>query len=347
MSIIQHSNLLQNTERGLYCPAGDFYVDPKRPVKRAVITHAHSDHARWGCEHYLSSTAGEHLVRMRLSPDAEFDFLRYGETITHHGVKVTLFPAGHILGSAQVRLEHNGRVAVVAGDYKLGPDSTCASWEPVPCDLFVTESTFALPVYRWRDQTEIFAEVNAWWKASAEEDKCCLLYGYAVGKSQRLLAGLDASIGPIYTHGAVEKGVAAYRASGVELPETIYVGEVERKADFRGAMVVAVPSAHGTPWMRRFGKVSAAMASGWMMVRGTRRRRAADRGFVLSDHVDWATTLKAIELCDPEQVWVHHGYSAILARYLQSIGRDAVALDQAERRDENEDDEIDQAEANA
>lgn len=333
------NSLLENTERGLYCPAGDFYVDPRRPVKRAVITHAHSDHARWGCDHYLAAQKSEHLLRMRLASDAEIDFLPYGKTVSHHGVEITFYPAGHILGSAQVRIERDGEVAVVAGDYKLGPDATCESWEPIRCDLLVTESTFALPVYRWRDQSEIFSGINEWWKRSAEEGKCCLLYGYAVGKSQRLLAGLDPAIGPILTHGAVEKGVAAYRASGVPLPETTYVGELDRKHDFVGSMVVAVPSAHGTPWMRRFGRVTTAMASGWMMIRGTRRRRAADRGFVLSDHVDWATTLQAIELCDPQQVWVHHGYSAILARYLRSIGRDAVALDRTGPREEANDDE--------
>ncbi|MCC9599235.1 ligase-associated DNA damage response exonuclease [Stieleria sp. JC731] len=338
METIRHP-LLESTERGLYCPIGDFYIDPRRPVERAVVTHAHTDHARWGCKQYLSAKEGEHLLRMRMSPDAQFDFLPYGKQVTHHGVRVSFHPAGHILGSAQVRLEYRGQIAVVAGDYKLGPDPTCESWEPVPCDLFVTESTFALPVYRWQDQDEIFASINRWWRRSADEGKCCLLYGYAVGKSQRLLAGLEPSIGPIYTHGAVEKGVQAYRASGVHLPMTTYVGEVKQKADFAGAMVVAVPSAHGTPWMRRFGNVSAAMASGWMMIRGTRRRRAADRGFVLSDHVDWTTTLKAIELCNPQQVWVHHGYSAILARYLNSIGRTAIALDQTGRRDDSEDDE--------
>lgn len=278
---------------------------------------------------------------MRMSSDAEFQFVPYGETVRHGRATIQFHPAGHILGSAQVRIEVDGEVAVVAGDYKLGPDATCESWQPIRCHLFVTESTFALPVYRWRDQAEIFASINDWWRQSADEGKCCVLYGYAVGKSQRLLAGLDPDIGPIYTHGAVEKGIEAYRNSGVELPETTYVGSLPRKHDWKGGMVIAVPSAHGTPWTRRFGMTSTAMASGWMMIRGARRRRAADRGFVLSDHVDWPSFLKAIELCDPERVWIHHGYSAVAARYLQSLGRDAISIDRSGHRSDLEDAEED------
>lgn len=336
LSLSNRPPILERTPKGLYCPAGDFYIDPHRPVPRAVITHAHSDHARWGCERYLAAEASEHLLRMRMSPEAEFHFVPYGETVRQLGAAIQFHPAGHILGSAQVRVEVDGEVAVVAGDYKLGTDATCESFVPLKCHLFVTESTFALPVYRWREQTEVFDAINAWWKQSADQGKCCLLYGYAVGKSQRLLAGLEPDIGPIYTHGAVEKGVAAYRASGVELPKTTYVGGLNKKHDWSRGIVIAVPSAHGTPWTRRFGTTSSAMASGWMMIRGTRRRRAADRGFVLSDHVDWPSFLKAIELCDPDRVWVHHGYAAIAARYLQSLGRDAVAIDRSSQRSDLE-----------
>jgi len=252
-----------------------------------------------------------------------------------------------MLGSAQVRLEYRGYVAVVTGDYKLEDDPTCTSWQPVDCDLLVTESTFGLPVYRWDDPQAVTQAINAWWQTSAAAGKCCVLYGYAVGKSQRLLAGLDASIGPIYTHGAVEKGTEAYRRSGVKLPDTQYVGAVEGKPDWRGAMVVAVPSAHGTTWTRRFGSKSTAMASGWMAIRGARRRRSVDRGFVLSDHVDWPSLLKAVELCDPETVWVTHGYSAVVARYLQEQGRNAKALDHPARRESEDDFEPDSVDPNS
>jgi putative mRNA 3-end processing factor len=236
-----------------------------------------------------------------------------------------------------VRLEHRGRVAVISGDYKLGSDPTCESWQPVKCDLFVTESTFGLPVYRWQPDQMIADSINDWWRESRDAGKCCVLYGYAVGKSQRLLASLDTSIGPIYTHGAVEKANEAYRKTGVSLPETTYVGSITEKHDWKGAMVVAVPSAHGTPWMRKFGRVSTAMASGWMAVRGARRRRAVDRGFVMSDHVDWPSLLQAIEACDPETVWVTHGYCAAVARYLQETGRDAKVIDSPIRSEGDED----------
>ena len=272
-----------------------------------------------------------------MNDDAGFQFQEYGESVTIGGVDVSFYPAGHILGSAQVRLEHRGQVAVVTGDYKLGADPTCEDWIPVKCDLLVTESTFGLPIYRWPTMQTVMDEINAWWRASRDDGKCCVLYGYAVGKSQSLLAGLDASIGPIYTHGAVEKGVEAYRKTGVDLPVTTYVSSIEGKHDWKGGMVVAVPSAHGTPWMKKFGRVSTAMASGWMAVRGSRRRRSLDRGFVLSDHVDWQSLLTAVDQCDPETVWVTHGYSAAVARYLNENGRHAEAIDNRMRTEEDDD----------
>ena len=332
--------ILENTTRGLYCPPGGFYVDPHQPVARAVISHGHSDHARWGCKSYLSCTDGEQILRMRMSDDAEFEFLPYGESAYVGGVEISFHPAGHILGSAQVRLQYKGRVAVVTGDYKLGDDLTCRSWEPVKCHLMVTESTFGLPIYRWQPQEVIYGQINDWWRSAAAEGKCCLLYGYAVGKSQRLLAGLDPSIGPIYTHGAVEKGTDAYRRTGVKMPETTYVGSLDakerKKKKWAGGIVVAVPSAHGTAWMRRFGRVSTAMASGWMMVRGSRRRRAVDRGFIMSDHVDWPELMTAVQQSDPETVWVTHGYSATVAKYLNEQGREAIAISNRLRTEDDE-----------
>lgn len=329
--------LLQNTEAGLYCPAGGFYIDPHRPAARAVITHAHSDHARIGSQKYLAASPGEHLLRMRMSSDAELQFLAYGETLMIGGVRISFHPAGHMLGSAQVRLEHRGKVAVITGDYKLGGDATCQKWEALACHLLVTESTFALPVYRWPAAPSVVAAINQWWRESRDQQKCCVLYGYAIGKSQRMLAALDTSIGPIYTHGAVEKGCAAYRRSGVLLPPTIPVASVTDKPNFAGAMVLAVPSAHGTSWLRRFGKTSTAMASGWMAVRGARRRRSVDRGFIFSDHVDWPELMQAISACDPDQVWATHGYSAVLARYLREQGRDAISIDSPLRGDDDDD----------
>jgi len=320
------TNLLQVTSNGLHCPQGGFFIDPARPVERALLTHAHADHARPGSRHTLSADPGRQLIEMRLGQESEHEFLPYGEARTVGGVRVSFHPAGHMLGSAQIRLEHRGQVAVVTGDYKLQSDPTCDDWEPVRCNHLVTESTFGLPIYRWPSPDQVFAEINSWWRQSAAAGKCCLLFGYAVGKAQRLLSGLDRSIGPIFTHGAVENGNAAYRRSGVSLPATTAVAEMPKRHDWRGSLVVAVPSAYGTSWMRRFGVTSTAMASGWMAVRGTRRRRAVDRGFVLSDHVDWNDLLSAVKQSAAEKVWVGHGQTAAVARYLTEAGCDATAM---------------------
>lgn len=318
--------LMRTTERGLYCEAGDFYIDPWMQVERAVITHAHGDHARWGCGRYLATREGERVLRTRLGPDARIRVVDYGEPVDVDGVRITFHPAGHILGSAQVRVEHRGEVWVVSGDYKTEPDSTCTPFEAVRCHTFVTESTFGLPIYRWSPEREVFAAIDAWWRANQEAGKASLLYAYALGKAQRLLAGVDPSIGPIYEHGAVARLTQDYRDTGIRLPETRYAGGEPRGFDWSRALIVAPPSAHGTPWMRRFGAVSTAFASGWMRVRGQRRRRSVDRGFVLSDHVDWPSLLAAIDATGAECVWVTHGYREPVVRWLRERGLQALAV---------------------
>jgi putative mRNA 3-end processing factor len=315
--------LLTPTDRGLYCAAGDFHVDPWRPVPRAVVTHAHADHLTRDCGSYLISEEGVHVTRARLSEDAVIETLPYGRTIDIHGVRVSLHPAGHILGSSQVRIEHRGRVLVVSGDYKTEPDRTCAPFEPVRCHTFLTESTFGLPIYRWPAEGEVFAAINAWWRSNREKGLASLLFGYSLGKAQRLLSGLDPSIGPILTHGAVETMTAAYRVTGATLPPTTYAGAFDVKEAKGRALVIAPPSAQGSRWAGRFGPSSGAFASGWMTMRGTRRRRAIDRGFVLSDHADWAGLLGAIVATGAERVLVTHGYASVLVKWLREHGRDA------------------------
>jgi len=329
-------DLLCMTDRGLYCPDGDFYIDPWKPVERAVITHAHSDHARWGMKRYLCSEESEMVLRLRVGMDANVDALGFGEILSINGVNVSLHPAGHILGSSQVRVEHQGRVYVVSGDYKTEADPTCSSFEPVRCHTFVTESTFGLPIYRWPSQETVMDQINEWWRANKAAGKCSLLMGYALGKSQRALAGLDPSIGPIFLHGAVQKLTQAYRSHGIRLPETKTVSEVDRKFDWSQALVIAPPSANGTPWLRRFGDHSTGFMSGWMAIRGARRRRAVDRGFILSDHVDWPSLMTAISETEAEAVWVTHGYSSVVVRYLEEQGLEAHVL---ETRWEGEQDE--------
>ncbi|MCA1597525.1 MAG: ligase-associated DNA damage response exonuclease [Chloroflexi bacterium] len=319
--------LLETTERGLYCPRADIYIDPWVPVPRAVVTHAHADHLVPGCGSYLVACDGLLVTRARLGDDASIQTAAYGDTVALNGVEMSLHPAGHILGSAQVRLAHRGAVAVVSGDYRPGSSTTCAPFEPIRCQTFVTESTFALPIFRWAPDAETFAAINTWWATNAAEGRPSLLLGYALGKAQRLLAGVDAAIGPIYTHGAVERLVAAYRASGVVLPPTHPVAAGNRtRNDWAGALIIAPPWAHQSPWARRFGAPATGLASGWMRIRGTRRRRAVDRGFVLSDHADWPGLLEVIAATGAEAVWATHGYAPVLARWLGEQGADVRVL---------------------
>lgn len=319
--------LLIETRSGLYCEQGDFYIDPWRPVKHALITHAHADHARWGSQKYLAAGTSEQVLRIRMGQSANLEFQPLRQPLTIGGVRVTFFPAGHILGSAQIRIERNDESIVVSGDYKRQADPTCQPFEPVRCHTFVTESTFGLPIYRWPSPESVHSGINDWWRSNQAQGKCSLLLAYSLGKAQRLLAGLDSSIGPIFTHGAVEKLNAGYRAAGVTIPATTYAGAADAKTtDWSQALVVAPPSAAGTTWARRLGKVSVAMASGWMQIRGTRRRRGMDRGFILSDHVDWRDLMKTIKETEAENVWVTHGYSDIVARHLSEQGYNAKVV---------------------
>jgi putative mRNA 3-end processing factor len=319
-------DLIVHRPEGLYCPPGDFYVDPWRPVARAVITHAHSDHARLGHGHYLAARQGEGVLRARLG-DIDLLTLSYGQAITHHGVTVSLHPAGHVLGSAQVRIEHAGQVWVVSGDYKVAPDPTCAAFEPVKCDVFITESTFGLPIYRWRPDGEIFSDINAWWARNVDHGRASVLACYSFGKAQRILSGVDPSIGPIIVHGAVEPLNRAYRDAGIELPPTRRVGDIKDRSQLKRALVICPPSAAASPWMRRFGDAQTAFASGWMQLRGARRRGGWDRGFVLSDHADWPGLLGAIEATGAQRIIVTHGSAAVMVRYLSEQGWRAEAFE--------------------
>ena len=319
--------LIRLTKRGLYVEAGDFYIDPWLPVKRAVLTHAHADHTYRGSKKYLVPKEGELLFRTRLWNEGEIETSAYGKTTNINGVKVSFHPAGHVLGSAQVRVEHKGEIWVASGDYKLTPDPTCAPFEPVKCHAFITEATFALPIYHWTNPDILFAEVNDWWRENKEKGKATVIFAYSLGKAQRVMKSVDHSIGRIFTHGAVEKLTADYREMGVELPPTTYVGSVENKKEFAGSLIIAPPSAQDTPWTRRFGAQSTAFASGWMRIRGARRRRAVDRGLILSDHADWEGLLTAIEATEAEQIWVTHGYIETFVRYLREQGKDARPLE--------------------
>ena len=318
--------LLTNTERGLYCEAGDFYIDPWQPVDFAIITHAHSDHARAGSRRYLTSYPGRTVLQLRLGPDANIASLPYGETISRNGVRISFHPAGHVLGSAQIRVEHKGEIWVVSGDYKTEPDGISGTFEPVRCHTFVTESTFALPIYRWRPQAEVFAEINAWWRENQLKNRTSVVFAYSLGKAQRVLSGLDGSIGPVFVHGAAEKFLETYQRAGAVFPPVSAATSDDVKASRGRALVVAPGSADNSPWLRKFGDLSTAFASGWMQVRGPRRRRSLDRGFVLSDHADWNGLLASINATGAERIWATHGYTGPLVRWLREQGKDAHAI---------------------
>jgi putative mRNA 3-end processing factor len=318
--------LIRLTPAGLFCEAGGFFIDPWGPVARAVITHAHADHARPGSRSYLTAESGRHVLQTRMGARATIETVPFGTPVDMQGVRVSLHPAGHILGSAQVRVEHRGEVWVVSGDYKVAPDRLCTPFEPVRCHTFITESTFGLPIYRWRPESEIYDQINAWWRENQALGRASVIFGYSLGKAQRILAGLDPTIGPIYTHSAVETCNADYRATGAPLPTTRTVSDAPPRCDWSRAIMVAPPAAAGSSWMRRFGESSTAFASGWMAIRGGRRRQGVDRGFVLSDHADWPELLAAISATEAERVLVTHGYAATLARHLVEKGRDAQVL---------------------
>lgn len=318
--------LVTETPKGLYCSAGDFYIDPWKGVDRALVTHGHADHARWGSKKILTSASGKELVRARVGTDPVIETLNWGEHRNVNGVRVSFHPAGHILGSAQIRLEHRGQVTVVSGDYNTRPDPTCEAFEPIRCHHFITESTFGLPIYRWPDARQVFEEIHQWWRACQEAGKTAVIYAYALGKAQRILGGIDTSIGPVLAHGAVHRFLEPYREQGIPLPPVEKATVENAKAAKGRALLVAPPSAQGTPWLKKFQPVSHAFASGWMTVRGGRRRRAMDRGFVLSDHADWPGLLMAIEATGAEEIGVTHGNGVALARWLQEHGKQARVL---------------------
>jgi putative mRNA 3-end processing factor len=317
---------LQLTPSGLYCSGGDFYIDPWRPVKRAVVTHAHADHARWGSQSYLCAQDGKVLLQSRLGPEADIETLAYGEVLSINSVKVSLHPAGHILGSSQIKIIKDGNICVVSGDYKTDFDPTCAPLETLGCHTFISECTFGLPIFRWPPPEQVIREMNTWWRENQEQGRTSILFAYVLGKAQRILASLDSTIGPVLTHGAVEKINRCYREAGISLPATQYIGDLEDIKILERALVIAPPSADNPSWMRRFPNRSRAFASGWMRIRGNRRRRSVDRGFVFSDHSDWEGLVRTIQASGAERIGLTHGYSAEMVRWLQESGHRAEVI---------------------
>lgn len=292
-------------------------------MDRAIITHAHADHARFGMKSYLTHHDSVGILKLRLGNDIQVEGKRYNEPFSINGVRFTLFPAGHIVGSSQVKVEYKSEIWVVSGDFKREKDSTCEEFEPVNCDYFITESTFGLPVYHWPDPDEVFNQINSWWKKNRNSGKNSILFGYSLGKAQRLINGLDQEIGKIYTHGAVENLNGVLRETGITINQTTYAGvdKIEK-----GSIIIAPPSAAGSTWLRKFMPYSTGLASGWMMLRGAKRRRNVDKGFVLSDHADWDGLVRTVKETGARKVFVTHGYTEIFSQWLEEQGFDAQVI---------------------
>jgi putative mRNA 3-end processing factor len=315
------SPLLCFNDKGIYCEQADVYLDPWKPVKNAIITHGHADHSRWGNENYITHHQSVPIIRHRLG-NISVTGKEWGETFTVNGVKFSLHPAGHIVGSSQVRVEYKGEVWVFTGDYKTEDDGLAQPFELVKCDTFITECTFGLPAFNWLPQQEVFTDINNWWAENKAEGKTSVIFGYTLGKAQRILKHLDQSIGKVYTHGAVENMNAVIREI-TDLPPSQRITRETTKEELRGNIVIAPPSAHGSVWLRKMSPFVTGVASGWMAFRGARARRAVDRGFVLSDHCDWYALLNSIKATGCERVISTHGYSDIFSRYLRELGYDA------------------------
>jgi putative mRNA 3-end processing factor len=326
--VIKPETLLCPKPAGLYCPPGDFYIDPVRPVARAVITHGHADHARAGHEAVAATLETLAIMAVRYGDGfaGSVRALAYGETIARDGVEITLVPAGHVLGSAQVVVRWRGLTMVVSGDYKRRRDPTCPPFEPIPCDVFVTEATFGLPVYRHPDDADEIAKLVKSVKQFPERTH--LVGAYALGKAQRLIrlireAGWDRTL---YVHGAFERLNALYGEFGVELGPLAPATTDVAKSAFAGEIVIAPPGALADRWARRFADPVSAFASGWMRVRARARQRGVELPLVISDHADWDELTQTLAELAPGEVWITHGREEALARWAELHGLPARAL---------------------
>lgn len=311
--------LLEFSDRGLYCAAGDFYLDPWRPVPHAVISHAHSDHARSGHQHYLCHHLTKPLLQLRLG-NHSYESIAWNEPVYRNGVKISLHPAGHIIGSSQIRLEYKGEVWVVSGDYKTENDGLSGAFEPVSCHTFITESTFGLPVYKWQPQQFLFHQMQQWIQANITQGICSVIFAYSLGKAQRVLQAVAPVTNNIFVHGAVWNTQQALQQTGIVLPTVQRVSDAVSKEAFKGAVVIAPSSAQDSPWLKRFQPYKIAVCSGWMQVRGNARRQNVDAGFALSDHADWNGLLTAVKATGAEKVFVTHGFQSVFSRYLNENG---------------------------
>jgi putative mRNA 3-end processing factor len=311
--------LLKFTSKGIYCPQGKFYIDPWRPVERAIITHGHADHARPGMQWYLCHHYTKPILFSRISPSITCESMDYGEQRMINGVKVSFHPAGHIIGSAQIRMEYKGYVAVVSGDYKLQNDGISTPFEPVKCHAFVTESTFGLPIYQWLPVAEQEAQLQQWVLHNQQQQKTSVLIGYSLGKAQRIMKSLE-GLGPLHVHYSIAKLNQAMEQAGVVLPAYTQADLREDMKVLDGGIVILPPAFIDHPSLKKIPNMVYGICSGWMQVRGARRWRSADAGFAISDHADWPDLLTAIKATEAQTIYVTHGQTAVFSKYLNEQG---------------------------
>ena len=317
--------MLTLTRNGIYCKKGNFYIDPIRPIKNAIITHGHADHARWGMEKYYATPATCAIMKIRLGKDITCHELNFHDEIKLGKVKIKLIPAGHILGSAQVVIEDESKKAIITGDFKTDPDATVESFETEPCDLLVMETTFALPIYNWIESKEIFSSIHEFWQTNQKKGYHTVLYAYSLGKAQRILNSLNQEQGPIAIHSAIEK------------MNQIYVNKKRLERNFpvftnaeldnwnKPGLSIAPPATIDSKWIKKCKKYKEAYISGWMTSKGQARRRNM-RGFPLSDHADWKGLNYAVKKFNPSEVWTMHGSTDIFAKHLNDQGIKATSL---------------------
>jgi len=322
------SELLTFTPKGIYCAQADVFLDPTYAVERAIISHAHSDHARNGSRYYLSTKSSEPALRLRLGKNIPLETLSYGKEIIINGVTFSFFPAGHVIGSAQIRVEYQGEVWVYTGDYKLEDDGFAEAFETVKCDTFITESTFGLPIYRWKPQNIVFNEINQWWASNAAQGICSIILAYSLGKAQRIIKNVDHSIGSIYTQSAITAMNNVLRDAGCNLPPTIAFREDAENAELNKSLLLVPAASSKQAWLKDAFPYSVAHASGWVGLRDSRMGSKSRAGFTLSDHADWTSLNKAVKDTGAQRIIVTHGYERQYSAWLKEQGFDAVEAHQ-------------------
>lgn len=313
------------TKKGIYCIPGKFYLDPWFPVDYAIISHGHADHARWGNKHYLCHNDSKAILKHRIGQDISIESMGYNEPKMINGVQVSFHPAGHIIGSAQIRLEHKGYVIVFSGDYKTQPDFISVPFEPVKCNEFITESTFGLPIYKWKSELDLQAELQNWVLQNQQNNRTSVFIGYSLGKAQRIMKLIE-GVDDVFVHSAINNLNNAISDSGIIIPETTLIKPDFDKKDIQNKIVILPPALLGSKMLKRIPNAATAICSGWMHIRGNRRWKGVDAGFAVSDHADWDGLLEAVKATEAEKVYVTHGSQAVFSKYLNEIGIEAHEL---------------------